>query len=315
MTFSSDAKKELLRVKLISKVEALLELSALSRMNATVIMNREGIALRFFTEHRDVMERISQLCEFLYGVRIPILQQKNDQLQKRPLYYAYLEGEQAEQFFQQSGTDWTGRFVETVSKMEGRLRKTENGCAYLRGAFLGGGSVVDPEKSYHLEMLLPSEEDLSLLRGVLSHFEMKFGTTTRGQTYVVYLKDSDVISDFLVLIGATNAMLRLEDAKARKTLHNDINRKINAETANIDKSLDASFRQISAIEWLAKTVGLDNLPAGLSELAYARLRNPEANFRVLGELVEPAISKSGVNHRMSRLIKVAEENGWKEGKR
>lgn len=310
MSYSSDTKRELSRIPISSRIEALLELSALSRMNATVSMNRDGVRIRFFTESREVIDRIALLCEDLYGVQIAILQQKNDSLRRTPIYYGYLEGRAVELFMEQSAIDLFGNYTEDKNRIMGRLKSPKNGYAYLRGAFLGGGSIVDPKKSYHVEILVPNQMDAEILTETLDAFSIKNGVTVRKDTYVIYLKDSDSISDFLVLIGASQAMLKLEDAKAMKDLRNDINRKVNAETANMDKTIEAAFRQISAIEFLAKTRGLEALPEGLAEVCYARLRNPDANLRELGEQMEPPIGKSGMNHRLKKILTLAEEAGW-----
>ncbi len=314
MTYSSDAKRELCRLKIGSRIEALLELSALSRMNATLRMSQGRMQIRFLSESPDVIRRTAQLSRRLYGDELPMEMRRNDQLQQTPLYQTFLEGDIVEQFLEQSALDMLGNYTEEKERVLGRLQSEANGCAYLRGAFLGGGSIVDPEKSYHLEMVIPNEADVWIVLQVLASLDIPAKRMERRGTSVVYLKDSESIASFLVAIGATQAMLKLEDVKAMKDLRNGINRKINAETANMDKSIEAAFQQIDAIEYLARTVGLDALSEGLSEMCFVRLRHPEANMRQLGELLNTPIGKSGVNHRLKRLLELAEQHGWERKK-
>lgn len=312
MTFSTDVKQELSAAKIESKIEALLELSAISRMNASVHMNHEGMRLLFFSESRDVIRRVGRLAKLLYGDELPILTRRNEQLQKKPIFQTYLEGASVERFLEQGAIDLLGNYTEDKERIFSRLQSEENGRAYLRGAFLGGGSVVDPVKSYHLEMVTPSESDAWLLQRVLEAGRIHAKQMQRKDNHVVYMKDSEAISEFLVVIGASKAMLELENAKAMKDLRNDINRKVNAETANMDKSIAAAVNQIDAIRHLERTPGLEHVPEQLAALARARMAHADANLRALGELMDPPIGKSGVNHRMKKLLELARLHGWTE---
>lgn len=308
MSFSFDTKKELCKRKIDSKIEALLELSALSRMNAAVRFRGEYVSVFFSSETREVIARVTDLVRVLYGVELSITSRKNEQLRQAPLYSTVLSGEAVERFLSQSALNEFGAYTQSKERIFGRLQSKENGCAFLRGAFLGGGSLVDPSKSYHLEIVAPHAQDVWLLNRVLASNGIRAGGMERKGVSVVYIKDSEAISDFLVAIGATGAMLRLEDVKAMKDLRNDINRRVNAETANLDKSISASFRQIEAIQIISRTIGIAQLPDHLAELCHIRLQNPDSNLRELGAMLSPPIGKSGVNHRMQRILKIAEEN-------
>jgi len=310
MTFSTDVKQELSAARMGSKIEALLELSAISRTNASIHMNHEGMRLLFFSESRDVIQRVGRLAKLLYGEELPVLTRQNEQLQKKPIFQTYLEGAHVERFLEQGAIDLLGNYTEEKERIFGRLQSEENGRAYLRGAFLGGGSVVDPVKSYHLELVTSNAEDAWLLRRVLEAERINAKHMRRKGNEVIYMKDSEAIAEFLVAIGASNAMLALENAKAMKDLRNDINRKVNAETANMDKSIAASVNQIDAIKHLEHTVGLAQIPEQLAAIAGMRLAHPDVNLRALGELMNPPIGKSGVNHRMKKLMELAKRHGW-----
>lgn len=308
MSFSFDTKKELCRRKIDSKIEALLELSALSRMNAAVRFRGSQVSISFSSENREVIARVTDLARALYGAELSISSRKNAQLRQAPLYSTVLSGEVVDRFLSQSALNEFGAYTQPKERIFGRLQSQENGCAFLRGAFLGGGSIVDPSKSYHLEIVTPHVQDVWLLHRILEKNGIRASEMERKGVCVVYIKDSEAIADFLVAIGATGAMLRLEDVKAMKDLRNDINRRVNAETANMDKSISASFRQIEAIQVICRTIGIEQLPENLAELCYIRLKNPDSNLRELGAMLSPPIGKSGVNHRMQRILKIAEEN-------
>ncbi len=192
------------------------------------------------------------------------------------------------------------------------LANIEQDCcvaAFLRGAFLACGTVSDPLKGYHLEFsaprinLLHSLEDL--LRGL--PFGLHPGFSHRGTVPVVYFKNSEEIADLLTFLGAGNCAMELMQAKMLKEVRADANRRTNFDTANIDKTVNAATQQIDAIRKLQKNGVLASLPEELRELAGLRVENPELSLRELGELLNPPLTRSGVNHRLARLIKLAEE--------
>ena len=193
-----------------------------------------------------------------------------------------------------------------------RLNRANLDCdacarAYLRGAFLVCGAVTDPESDYHLEFALPryhlSHDLLALFREV--NFPAKL--VTRGGNYVVYIKGSEAIEDCLTYLGATKAALEMMGVKMVKSIRNDTNRRINCESANIDKTVQAASNQMVALRRIEETYGLAALPEELQAVARLRLENPDLSLRDLGELMDPPLSRSGVNHRLQRIIKFAEE--------
>ena len=185
----------------------------------------------------------------------------------------------------------------------------EDACrtAFLRGAFLAGGSVSDPAKSYHLELCTShysvSRELPALLREV--GFEPK--QTTRKSNYVTYMKSSETIADFLTALGAPLASMELMNAKLEKHLRGSVNRRVNCDSANLDKAVDAALEQVEAIQRYARTRGLDSLPDKLRETAELRMAHPELTLSQLSVLFQPPITKSALNHRLRKLLDLAGE--------
>ena len=184
----------------------------------------------------------------------------------------------------------------------------KNSCcqrAFLRGVFLASGSVNDPAKAYHLEIVCGSKEKAEQVRQVMKDFEIEARVISRRKNYVVYLKDGESISLFLSVIEATNALMDMENARIYKEVNNSVNRRVNCEMSNIRKTVESSSRQIEDIEYIRDHYGFDKLPAGLAEMAAVRLEFPEAPLWELGEHLDPPVGKSGVNHRLRRLGDIA----------
>jgi DNA-binding protein WhiA len=182
-------------------------------------------------------------------------------------------------------------------------------CAisYLRGAFLGGGFVADPHGDFHFELTAETEQLADDLVALMGRFEIPARVAKRRGTFAVYLKGAEPIVTFLALVGAHRALLRTEDVRIIKSMRNDVNRLVNAEIANQQKTAEAAIGQIEAIEALDRAVGLENLPPALGELAELRLANPDLSLRELGELADPPLTKSAVYHRVRRIEELAAE--------
>lgn len=181
-------------------------------------------------------------------------------------------------------------------------------AAFLRGAFLAGGSVTDPSKGYHMELTTTHQcvgrEVYSLVQEIMGFYPK---TTDRSGSVVLYLKQSGAIEDFLTKIGASVSAMGIMEAKVEKELKNRVNRRCNCDDANISKVVEAAQLQLAAIHRLRENVGLESLPKKLFAAAKARLDNPEANLTELAAMMEPPITKSAMNHRLQRLIELAEE--------
>ena len=182
--------------------------------------------------------------------------------------------------------------------------------SFLRGVFLSCGSVTDPEKSYHLEFNVQYKNlcnDLCRVLEEIPQCTIKANVINRGGAFVTYIKGSEQITDFLTYIGAHNSAMEIIGTKAMKQVRNNVNRKRNSEIANIEKVAAASAKQIIAIEKIMNSKGLETLPDDLKEIAYLRIENPDMSLRALGESLTPPISRSGVNHRIQRILQIAED--------
>lgn len=203
------------------------------------------------------------------------------------------------------------RFGHSGTEVSLRLNRANLDCeacarAYLRGAFLVCGAVTDPEHDYHLEFSVPQYNLSRDIATLLREWDFPAKTATRGGSYVVYIKESERIEDCLTFLGATKASLELMGVKMVKSIRNDTNRRLNFESANMDKTVQAAVAQMNALTRIESTCGLSALPEELQEVARLRMDNPDLSLRDLGAMMEPALSRSGVNHRLQRIIKFAE---------
>ncbi len=179
--------------------------------------------------------------------------------------------------------------------------------AVVRGAFLGGGSITEPSTRYHLEIRLSSQENREVVIKVLKKFEIEAKLLNRKYSYSIYIKDGEEISKFLALIGANSSVLRFEDIRVLKETKNNVNRKVNCETANLNKTVNAAVKQIQAIEKIKRKKKWNDLQLNLQEIAKLRIENPDATLEELGKMLEEPIGKSGVNHRLKKIIEISEE--------
>ncbi len=182
--------------------------------------------------------------------------------------------------------------------------------AFLKGAFLTCGTINDPNKSYHLEFVVPYlnlSKDLIHFINDYDQLSVKPRCVVRNSNNVIYFKDSESIEDLLTVMGAVNSSLEIMGVKMYKDMRNNVNRKLNFENANLDKTIDASSKQIEAIVHIKRTVGLSYLSQDLREIAELRYENPDMSLRELGELLSTPLSRSGVNHRLSKICSIAKQ--------
>ena len=203
------------------------------------------------------------------------------------------------------------RFGHSGTEVSLRLNRANLDCeacarAYLRGAFLACGAVTDPEHDYHLEFSVPHYNLSRDIAALLREWDFPAKTSGRGGSYIVYIKESERIEDCLTFLGATKASLELMGVKMVKSIRNDTNRRINCESANIDKTVQAAGNQLDAVRKIQETCGISALPEDLQAVATLRWDNPELSLRDLGELMDPPLTRSGVNHRLQRILKFAE---------
>lgn len=185
-------------------------------------------------------------------------------------------------------------------------------AAFLRGVFLSCGSVNDPQKNYHLEFCVPYKNlssDLCTIMGEITECNLSPRTMVRNGSYIVYLKDSEQITDLLTYMGAVNSAMDIMNAKAYKQMRNVTNRRINSEIANITRTANASAKILNAIDKIDANEGLNSLPENLRVVAELKRENPELSLSALGNMLEPPISRSGVNHRINKIIEIADSIG------
>ncbi len=190
-----------------------------------------------------------------------------------------------------------------------RANLSEDCCAgaFVRGAFLACGTVTSPDKDYHFEFAVPYLNICRDLMKLLEEYDFKPKMVTRKGVRVIYFKDSESIEDILTFMGAANSSLEMMGVKMYKDMRNNINRKTNFETANITRTVDAAMQQIEAIRKIERCRGLNSLPEQLRKIAIIRRDNPEMSLREIGEVIDDPISRSGVNHRLRRIVEIAAE--------
>ena len=296
MSFSGSVKSELCRTEVEKNCCALAE-----AMGALLFANTFAPdCIRIITESRDFGARLPRLFRKGLGVSFDQLPEANG---SGKLTYMITDKEKIHTVFSACGFS-----AQTSVSLHVNLALLEKDCcrrAFLRGAFLAGGSVTDPEKRYHLELstthLKVSRETGTLMR----EMELTAKETERKGSSVLYYKQSDSIEDFLTAIGAPVSAMAVMSAKIEKDWRNDANRKTNCDSANVDKAVAASQEQLAAIRTLERSGRYETLPEKLKETAILRREHPETTLTELAELHEPPISKSAVNHRMRKLLSLA----------
>ena len=309
MSFSTQTKDELARIFPEKKCCQLAELAALVRMDGTITISpQHKIGLHVNTENAAVARKIFRLAKQVFQLEVEIRIQKRERLKKNNLYHVHLLSHpHMNDILKQLG------ILRTDGTIMAEIKKAliSSQCcrrSYLRGVFLGAGSVNSPEGNYHLEIITNSPEYAKALVALMNRFQgVRAKVSGRKKWNVVYLKESEQIVSFLGIIGAHQALLSFENTRIVKGMRNQVNRLVNCETANLTKTVNASLKQVENIMLLEEVMGLDKLPARLQDVARLRLVNPDVSLKELGEMMEPPIGKSGVNHRMRKLEELAEE--------
>ncbi len=200
--------------------------------------------------------------------------------------------------------------LSTISRKDFTLlakRSKMSTKGLIRDAFLRSGSISDPEKFYHLEIVFTSEDEAKAIQKMLEDFELDAKIVERKGHYVVYLKEGSQIADMLRIMEAPLALMEFENVRIVKEMRNSINRQVNCEAANLGKTISAAVKQVEDIKFICSVVGLENIPESLAETAKKRLEYPEATLKELGEFMDPPLGKSGVNHRLKKLSELAED--------
>ncbi len=312
MSFSQKTKNELSKLPIVDKCCSLAELSALVRMCGTIqITGGQNINLKFTTENASIARRIFSIIKTSYDIEIEVMVRRNKQLKKNNNYLIVISDKEVSRkilldvgFIKKEKVD----IFNPDYKIDEHIIK-DRCCkrAYIRGSFLGGGSISNPEKTYHLELVTNNKEHASDLSQIINTFDLNSKIVIRKENYIVYLKEGEQIVDMLNIMGAHQALLKLEDIRVLKDIRNNINRIVNCETANLSKTIGASLRQINDIKFIDEHMGINKLPEALKEIALLRLENPDSSLKELGTMLSNPVGKSGVNHRFRKIGEIAKE--------
>lgn len=289
MSFSGKIKEELAQHYAKARHCNLAELSALVHMSGSFEKDGYGSCiLKLHTENDGVARKCFTLLGKTFNISTDIAIRRNA-AKGSCSYYIRAKGEEL-------------LAVENVIVQAVCCKR-----AYIRGAFIASGSMSDPDKSYHFEIVCGTLKQAEYLRNMINSFEMDAKIVKRKKSYVVYLKEGSQIVDVLNIMEAHVALLELENVRIMKEMRNTVNRKVNCETANINKTVSASVRQMEDIIYIRDNIGFDKLPDGLKDVALTRLKYPDATLKEIGGLLENPIGKSGVNHRLRKLSEIAEK--------
>lgn len=314
MSFSTQTKEELARMPADKASCELAELAALVRMDGELQQSvRPPYVLNVMTENATVARKVYRLAKAVLQRPVDIVVRRKLQLRKNNVYIVRIHLQGFMDLHQLGLLDQQGRRITGVAKELIKHRQEQK--AYLRGAFLAGGSINNPEGTYHLEMMSDDLSHAKALCRLLNKFDLGAKVSDRKNRYVVYLKESEHIVEFLALIGAHHALLEFENIRVVKEMRNQVNRLVNCETANLNKTVDAALRQVENIRFLKDNNELGILSQPLREIAELRLEYPDASLKELGEMLSPTVGKSGVNHRMRKIDEYAEEIRKQMGKK
>ena len=328
MSFSTKVKEEIRRHENHARHCMIAELLALALATGEIEFEDGLVRLVMRPENGTISDKICRLIDVIFDSDI--------QYEKHSKYIAIEYGEMTEKvlktlklsdYVDLMGDDWLDEdelsenlidndilYVSShgISLQNCRFPKQviQKDCckkAFIRGFFLAAGSVNDPNKAYHFEIVADTKEMAEVLKEVITGFSLDAKVVKRKKYYVVYLKEGSMIVDMLNIMEAYVSLMDMENVRILKDMRNDINRRVNCETANIRKTVGAAMRVISDIEYIEKTKGLKSLSPSLRQIAELRIAEPDADLALLGTMLNPPISKSGVNHRLRKISKIAEE--------
>lgn len=300
MSFSGEIKEELQFVMGNSRHCQMAELAAFFQFCSHVVEGKnDSKALRLQTENKNVARKCFTLFKKTFKIYVDVTVRKNGG-QTGTMTYLLRTDEHPEQ----------KKIVDALKIAEWEKGDCtnalllKNSCckrAFLRGAYLAAGSMSDPYKGYHLEIVCQNSQQAGQIQKLFLDFGLDAKQVQRKKYYVVYIKEGENIADFLNVIEAHQALMEFENARIYKDVRNRVNRKVNCEAANINKTVNAAARQVADIEYIRSVCGLEKLPDALREMAYVRLENPEGSLEELGKLLDPPVGKSGVNHRLRKI--------------
>lgn len=305
MSFTHNTKDELLQKEYHDTCCHYAQLAGIITFAGVVTVLNGSYDIKVFTENSAMARNIIKLCKLLFGVQpnVNIKQHKN----QKAVHSYILHIPDAFEILQQLGL--LNNSVVTFRIANEYLERACCAGAFVRGAFLGGGSVSDPERRYHLEFVTGHYKLSKAFVELLAVLDINAKTIMRKSNYIIYFKDSESICDVLALMGAGRAVMDIYNIRIIKELKNQVNRVNNFENANMYKMVDAGVKQMESIKKIERKIGLDKLPPGLLEIARLRLDNADISLVELGKMMDPPLGKSGVNHRIRRLMELADTIG------
>jgi DNA-binding protein WhiA len=301
MSFSKDVKEELSMQLSTARHCRIAELAAILSYEGRIINSGMNTYLKLQTENLDVARKYFTLIRKTFNINIDVSVKTNTNLKNNSMYTIIIRD-----------SDTVTRILQAtkLSYNDTSQLITQNACckrAFIRGAFLSSGSMSNPKKAYHLEIVVSDMEKAEQLRDMILTFSIDAKIVMRKKNYVVYIKEGSQIVDLLNVMEAHIALMNLENVRILKEMRNSINRQVNCEAANISKTVTAASKQIDDIVYIRDTVGLGDLADGLEDIARLRIDYPEASLKELGAMLLPPIGKSGVNHRLRKLSMIADQ--------
>ena len=308
MSFSSELKEELSKISNHNnECCKMAELAGYLITNCNVVKENGEFILKMTTENSSAIKRVYNAFKKIYGIE-PITNVTRETTDNGMLFELYVSDKKdLQKIFENSLINIDANF-QIVIDDKGKIKEKE--CcmkAFLRGVFLGTGSIATPENANHLEIVLNNVENANFINSILHELGVNAKIIKRKKSTVLYLKDAEEISKFLVIIGSNISVLSYEQTRVMKEYRNDINRKINCEVANMDKVATAASNQLNDIMLIKSKNRFMELSKELQDVALLREKNPEASLEKIGEMLEPRLSKAGVSHRFKKIKQIADE--------
>ena len=311
MSFSSKVKEELSKECNSPRHCRIAETAAIISMCGKVIFDeKDHVRIEIHTENVTVARKYFTLLKKTYNINTDISIRHSSSLNKSRSYILSVnDDETARKILMTCRLMKPFGVIEEDFSISDSLIIQRECCkrAFIRGAFLASGSVSDPVKTYHFEIVCLSEAKAKQLQMIMETFNINARVIKRRKYFVVYVKDSSQVVDLLNIMGAYNALMDMENVRIVKDMRNNVNRKVNCETANINKTVSAAVKQIEDIRFIQMSSAFDELPESLQEMAELRVRYPEATLAELGQLLDTPVGKSGVNHRLKKISLFADE--------
>ena len=311
MSFSSKVKEELSKECNSPRHCCIAETAAIISMCGKVIFDeKDHVRIEIHTENVTVARKCFTLLKKTYNINTDVSIRHSSGLNKNRSYILSVnDDETARKILMTCRLMKPFGVIEEDFSISDSLIIQRECCkrAFIRGAFLAAGSVSDPVKTYHFEIVCLSEAKAKQLQMIMETFNINARVIKRRKYFVVYVKDSSQVVDLLNIMGAYNALMDMENVRIVKDMRNNVNRKVNCETANINKTVSAAVKQIEDIRFIQMSSAFDELPESLQEMAELRVRYPEATLAELGQLLDTPVGKSGVNHRLKKISLFADE--------